>query len=86
MRESPAVTITATLTERFDGEVLVVEPNIKTLPDTLADTKGLTLCDLDLALEKAQIIALLVDHQEFQVLDPILLNDKVIIDTRGIWS
>ncbi len=86
MRESPAVTITATLTERFDGEVLVVEPNIKTLPDTLADTKGLTLCDLDLALEKAQIIALLVDHQEFQILDPILLNDKVIIDTRGIWS
>jgi len=86
MRESPAVTITATLTERFDGEVLVVEPNIKILPSALADTKGLTLCDLDHALNKSQVIALLVDHQEFQELDRTRLEDKAVVDTRGIWS
>jgi len=86
LRESPAVSITATLTERFDGEVLVVEPNSKTLPDTLAGTKGLTLCDLDVALEKSQVIALLVDHREFRELDRKRLANKLIIDTRGIWS
>ena len=86
LRESPAVTITASLTERFDGEVLVVEPNSKTLPDTLAGTKGLTMCELDVALKKSQVIALLVDHREFRDLDPTLLEGKVVIDTRGIWS
>ena len=86
MRESPAVTITATLTERFDGEVLVVEPNSKILPRALADTKGLTLCDLDHALNKSQVIALLVDHKEFQELDRSRLVGKAVVDTRGIWS
>jgi UDP-N-acetyl-D-mannosaminuronic acid dehydrogenase len=86
MRESPAVTITATLIDRFDGEVLVVEPNSKILPSALADTKGLTLCDLDHALEKSQVIALLVDHQEFQELDRSRLEGKAVVDTRGIWS
>jgi UDP-N-acetyl-D-mannosaminuronic acid dehydrogenase len=86
MRESPAVTITATLTNRFDGEVLVVEPNSKILPSALADTKGLTMCDLDHALKKSQVIALLVDHQEFQELDRSRLEGKAVVDTRGIWS
>ena len=85
MRESPAVTITAALAERFDGEVLIVEPNSKTLPDALADTKGLTLCDLDNALNKSQVIALLVDHREFRELVRSRLEGKVVIDTRGIW-
>jgi UDP-N-acetyl-D-mannosaminuronic acid dehydrogenase len=86
MRESPAVTITATLIDRFDGEVLVVEPNSKILPSALADTKGLTMCDLDHALKKSQVIALLVDHQEFQELDRSRLEGKAVVDTRGIWS
>ena len=86
MRESPAVAITATLTNRFDGEVLVVEPNSKILPSALADTKGLTMCDLDHALKKSQVIALLVDHQEFQELDRSRLEGKAVVDTRGIWS
>jgi UDP-N-acetyl-D-mannosaminuronic acid dehydrogenase len=86
MRESPAVNITATLTKRFNGEVLVVEPNSDKLPETLADIRGLTLCDLDLALNKAQVIALLVDHTEFRELDLARLEGKLIIDTRGIWS
>lgn len=86
MRESPAVTITATLTERFHGEVLVVEPNSETLPDTLVSIKGLTLCDLDSAFEISQVIALLVDHQEFRELDRTRLEGKLVIDTRGIWS
>jgi UDP-N-acetyl-D-mannosaminuronic acid dehydrogenase len=86
LRESPAVTITASLTERFDGEVLVVEPNSKTLPDALVGTKSPTMCELDLALKKSQVIALLVDHREFRELDRNRLANKLIIDTRGIWS
>ena len=84
-RESPAVYITANLRERLDGEVLVVEPNLKKLPDTLSNTNGITLCSLEESLKKSEVIVLLVDHQEFRELDPVQLKNKLIIDSRGIW-
>lgn len=85
MRESPAIEITAALANKFDGEVLVVEPNSKILPKALADMKGIKLTDLETALNKANVIALLVDHSDFKKLDPARLEGKTIIDTRGIW-
>jgi len=85
-RESPALLITASLKKRFDGEVLVVEPNIKKLPDILSQEKGISLCSLNESLKRSQVVALLVDHREFRELDRVLLDKKVIIDTRGVWS
>jgi len=84
LRESPALDITQQILAQGIGEVLVVEPNIKTLPKALA-FKVATLVKLDEALEKANTIVALVDHKEFQKISANTLNSKVVIDTRGIW-
>ena len=84
LRESPALDITQQILEQNIGEVLVVEPNIKTLPKKLAE-KGAKLVKLDEALERANTIVALVDHKEFKKISPNRLNTKVVIDTRGIW-
>jgi len=84
LRESPALEITQQILEQGIGEVLVVEPNIKTLPKALAEKGGL-LVKLDDALEKANTIVALVDHKEFKKISANTLNTKVVIDTRGIW-
>jgi len=85
MRESPAVAITAALAEAFGGAVLVVEPHSPTLPEALAGKENITLTTLDDALSKAQVVVLLVDHQDFKDIDRARLNGKAVIDTRGIW-
>jgi UDP-N-acetyl-D-mannosaminuronic acid dehydrogenase len=84
LRESPALDITKQILEQKIGEVLVVEPNIKTLPKALAE-KGGVLVKLDEAVEKANTIVGLVDHKEFKKISANTLNTKVVIDTRGIW-
>lgn len=84
MRESPAVDIAAMLAEQFDGNVLVVEPNSEELPSALAD-KDVILTNLDEALDKAQVVTLLVDHRPFRELDRSRLEGKAVICTRGIW-
>jgi len=84
LRESPALDITQQILEQEIGEVLVVEPNIKTLPKALVE-KGGVLVKLDEALEKANTIVALVDHKEFKKISANILNSKVVIDTRGIW-
>ena len=84
LRESPALDITCQILEQQIGQVLVVEPNIKTLPNTLAKKGGL-LVKLEEALEKANIIVVLVDHKEFKKIPVNSLNAQVVIDTRGIW-
>lgn len=84
LRESPAVTIVKSLAERAVGEVLVVEPHIDGLPGDLA-ALGLELNDFSVALEKADVVVLLVDHKVFRQVERNLLADKIIIDTCGVW-
>ena len=66
------------------GELLVVEPHISALPAELAEL-GLALHDFDAALERANLVLLLVDHMSFLQVDRDLLKDKFVIDTRGAW-
>lgn len=84
LRESPAVEIVRRLAEARVGELLVVEPHISTLPRELAEF-DLRLCDFDDALERANLVLLLVDHMSFLQVDRDLLKDKFVIDTRGAW-
>lgn len=84
LRESPAVEIVRRLAEARVGELLVVEPHISTLPRELGKF-GLPLCDFDDALERANLVLLLVDHMSFLQVDRDLLKDKFVIDTRGAW-
>lgn len=61
-----------------------MEPNIDAAPPVL---EGLTeLVPVDAALERADILLLLVDHAEFRGVDAALLEGRTVIDTRGIWT
>lgn len=83
LRESPALDIARHLAERDDIELLVVEPNIETIPPRLDNAR---LVNVEEAFETADICVLLVDHEAFKSgRRPDALRQK-IIDTRGLWK
>lgn len=84
LRESPALEIAHALAERFSGQVVAVEPNIRELPETLEGK--VRLCELNEALVRADVVVILVDHAQFKRVDPVRLQAKVVIDTRGLLS
>ena len=83
LRESPALQIVEELIERNIGKILAVEPNINSLPNKLAE-KSVELVTLESAIEKANIIVVLVDHKLFKLADRTQFSLKVVIDSRGI--
>lgn len=85
LRESPAVAIVRELARESVGHLLAVEPHISSLPASLDSWGNIQLVELDMALQKADIIVLLVDHQAFKDIDREQLQGKTVIDTRGIW-
>ncbi|MBF0549756.1 MAG: UDP-N-acetyl-D-mannosamine dehydrogenase [Deltaproteobacteria bacterium] len=84
LRESPAVKIVRTLAQDGLGRLLVVEPHLKTLPESLAGL-NLELTPLTPAVDAADLVVLLVNHRAFRNISPNTLKDKVIIDTHGMW-
>jgi UDP-N-acetyl-D-mannosaminuronic acid dehydrogenase len=84
LRESPAVEIVQRLAHDEVGKLLVVEPHISALPREFSKM-GLALHDFDEAIERANIVLLLVDHMSFLQVDRNILKDKFVIDTRGAW-
>jgi UDP-N-acetyl-D-mannosaminuronic acid dehydrogenase len=81
LRESPALYIT----ERVASEgldIMVVEPNIEVLPNTLKEFISVKLVSLENALDSVDIIAVLVKHREFIGLK----NEKSILDFVNIKS
>ncbi|MBX2878544.1 MAG: UDP-N-acetyl-D-mannosamine dehydrogenase [Granulosicoccus sp.] len=85
LRESPAMNICCAIAEKLDGPVLVVEPNISELPSKLAAYGQVQLVSMNQALTEADIALGLVDHREFRELSRELFDEKVVLDTRGMW-
>ena len=83
LRESPAVEIVLNLVASKVGRVLVAEPYISELPAYLSGR--VELAPLDSAVDAADIVVLLVNHQEFIHFDHRKLEGKALIDTRGVW-
>jgi UDP-N-acetyl-D-mannosaminuronic acid dehydrogenase len=77
LRESPAVNIVKRLIKDNVGEILISEPNLKS-------HKEFDLLPCEEVIRRSDIILLLVDHKEFKGLKIIELNEKILIDTRGI--
>jgi UDP-N-acetyl-D-mannosaminuronic acid dehydrogenase len=86
LRESPAVEIVERLAHDFPGEILAVEPHIKTLPSGLAATGKVKLTDAASAVSRANVIVLLVNHRVFADVDRQQFASKTVIDTRGFWK
>ncbi|MBE0447656.1 MAG: UDP-N-acetyl-D-mannosamine dehydrogenase [Actinobacteria bacterium] len=86
LRESPAVEIVQDLAADNVGKILVVEPHIEKLPDSLAGLAGIELAGVDDALQHADIVLLLADHRIFKEIDRNVIKEKIVIDTRGMWQ
>lgn len=78
LRESPSLDIVKMLVDSEIGTVMACDPNV-------AHHKApFPLHDLKDVLKKADILLLLVDHHEFAEIDPQVIKDKVVIDTKGV--
>lgn len=84
LRESPSLDIAESLAEDKGTQILVVEPYIKQLPEALNGRTNVRLLGLAEALDKADIVVLLVDHDDFRGINADALRGKVVIDTRGM--
>jgi UDP-N-acetyl-D-mannosaminuronic acid dehydrogenase len=84
LRESPAVNIVGQLAQERVGDIIAVEPHVRELPSELRQA-GVRLLTVPEALAEADIVLGLVDHSPFRELDPLVLEEKIVIDTRGMW-
>ncbi len=80
IRESPSLDIVKELERRQVGELLVCDPLVPT--NKFSD---MPLHPLSHVLERANILVLLTDHRPFRDIPKRLLQERVVVDTRGIW-
>lgn len=85
LRESPALRIAADVTLNHPGSCLVVEPNIREIPEKL-ESLGARLVMVSEGISQADVLVMLVDHSDFKAADPQLQGDQILIDTRGVWG
>lgn len=84
LRESPALAIAQKIANTNPGRTLIVEPNIEELPT--GKLEGCALVEIQHALEYANIVLMLVDHKPFKNIIPQQLEQRYLIDSRGIWT
>ena len=85
MRESPALEIAQEIGSMGFKMLFLVEPNITEIPDSF-DRHTTELAVLEVAIEAADIVVLLVDHSVFKEIDLGQISGKQVIDTRGILT
>lgn len=87
LRESPSREIVANIAKRLPAaKVIAVEPHIHELPSDLASLANVSLSrDTDSAVDEADVVVLLVDHNAFKSVTAAALKDKHVIDTKGLW-
>ncbi|MFP1764308.1 UDP-N-acetyl-D-mannosamine dehydrogenase [Lonsdalea quercina] len=83
LRESPALDVATRIAEWHTGETLLVEPNIRQLPDSLREKA--TLMDCATALQAADVLVMLVDHRAFRAIAPEQVSQRWVVDTKGVW-
>jgi UDP-N-acetyl-D-mannosaminuronic acid dehydrogenase len=86
LRESPSVAVVNAIADALpDLDIRVAEPFIDRLPESLADRPQVRLQHAVDAINDADIVVLLVDHDHFRSVNRSWLEGKVVYDTRGIW-
>lgn len=84
VRESPSVEIVQHLIHHKCGDLIVSDPLLQELPDSLKG-ENITFVDFEAGIKKADIIVLLTDHSIFKHIDRMQIMQKIVIDTRGLW-
>ena len=64
--------------------VVLISGSWYSYPNVAKDKVSFPLYDLKDVLKEADILLLLVDHAEFTAIDPQVIKDKVVIDTKGV--
>ncbi|OZI22457.1 UDP-N-acetyl-D-mannosamine dehydrogenase [Bordetella genomosp. 7] len=80
LRESPAMHIAERLHAKTRARILLCEPYIEEKPANLAGE----LVSPEAAVERADVVALLVKHSPFKEVDFSRYEDKVVIDAVGL--
>jgi UDP-N-acetyl-D-mannosaminuronic acid dehydrogenase len=83
LRESPALGIVNELARAKAGRLLVVEPNVESLPPALASFQNLALTETREAVAAADIVVFLVNHKPFASIAPEDLKGKVVVNACG---
>ena len=81
LRESPALYIAERVVSEFESIVSIVEPNISALPVSLARASKVNLKD---AQSKADLIIVLVAHDQFKNLSNDLKKDQRLISAVNL--
>ena len=85
LRESPSMAVIEELAKCHKGQILLADPNIESLPDSLRKILNIKFCDFEEAISRSEVIILLTDHREFIEINKSILSNKTVFDTRGIW-
>jgi UDP-N-acetyl-D-mannosaminuronic acid dehydrogenase len=86
MRESPAVDVVVAIADADpDLDIRVVEPFTRRLPPELDGRPNVRMQSASEAIDDADIVVLLVDHEQFKTIPRTRLEGRVIFDTRGAW-
>ena len=80
LRESPSLEIVRDLRKLNVGEVLACDPYVS--PRRFTEFALHPLSDV---LQQSQLLVLLTDHRQFRDIPRKTLQEKVVVDTRGLW-
>jgi UDP-N-acetyl-D-mannosaminuronic acid dehydrogenase len=80
LRESPSLEIVRELRRREVGEVLACDPYV-----SAQRFDEFPLHPLSDILAQCQVLVLLTDHRQFKDVPRKILQEKVVVDTRGMW-
>jgi UDP-N-acetyl-D-mannosaminuronic acid dehydrogenase len=86
IRESPAIEVVGLIAAALpEIEVMLADPFVPNLPKALSAYSNLSMHNAYDAVERADIVVLLVEHQPFRAIRHTRLGGKVVYDTRGVW-
>ncbi len=86
VRESPAIEVVGLIAQALPGiEVLISDPFVDHVPKQLSQYPNVKLTAAYDAVERSDIVVLLVEHDPFKTLRHTRLGGKVAYDTRGVW-
>lgn len=86
LRESPALEIAHELATKRLGKLMIVEPHLDELPCRLGNYPGIEMTDLARAVKAADVVVILVAHNQFRALNRGAVASKVVIDAVGMLT
>ena len=86
VRESPAREVVSLLSaELTTVDIRVADPYVEELPAELSSRSNVQLQRAADAIADADVVVMLVEHDQFRALSRNLLEGKVVFDTQGVW-